>query len=175
MRTLMGKDARYRARLTRDEMERRRLAAARDLEEGLQQSKVARKYGVSRATVSRWAKTLRHEGVKGLRATKASGKSRLTERQLETLLEILLDGARASGFDTDIWTTDRVRSVIQREFKVTYDTAHLSRLLRQKLQLSYQKPKRVANERDELARATWLRTTWPRSKKDSLKARRSFS
>ena len=42
------------ASLNRDEMEMRRLEAVQDLLSGLTQSKVARKFGVSRTTASRW-------------------------------------------------------------------------------------------------------------------------
>ena len=44
--------------LTRDEMERRRLAAARELLAGESQASVARKFGVSRTTASRWQRAL---------------------------------------------------------------------------------------------------------------------
>lgn len=171
----MRRDAPFRSKLTRDEMERRRLAAARELDSGVQQAKVARKYNVSEATASRWAKVVRTRGVDALRSTKASGKPRLTQHQLESLLEILLDGAKASGYETDIWTTERVARVIKRQFGVSYNADHVSRILREKLSMSYQKPKRQANERDEVARATWLRTTWPSLKKNSRPERRSSS
>ena len=44
--------------LNRDEMESRRLLAAQDLQTGLSQSQVARKFGVSRTTASRDRKSV---------------------------------------------------------------------------------------------------------------------
>ena len=44
--------------LSREEMEKRRLAAADELLANVPQSKVATKYGVSRTTASRWARAL---------------------------------------------------------------------------------------------------------------------
>lgn len=163
----MGRDARYEPRLTREEMERRRLLAAVDLDAGMQQRKVARKFGVSEATVSRWAKTLRTRGKSGLKRTMASRPPKLSDEELAELLQILLHGAQESGYDTNIWTTQRVVEVIEKNFGVKYNPDHVGRMLREKLGMSYQKPKRRANERSEEARATWLRTTWPRLKKDS--------
>ena len=65
--------------LTRDEMESRRLLAAQDLQTGLSQSQVARKFGVSRTTASRWNRTLSGKGVESLRKRRAPGRpSRLT-------------------------------------------------------------------------------------------------
>ena len=48
-------------------LEERRLEAARLLRAGLSQSEVARKVGVHRQSVSRWARELDISGVHGLR------------------------------------------------------------------------------------------------------------
>ena len=53
--------------LTRDEMEQRRLLAATDLQGGISQSAVARKFGVSRTTASRWCRALNGNGLDALR------------------------------------------------------------------------------------------------------------
>src|SRR6478672_3694043 len=69
--------------LTRDEMESRRLLAADDLQRGLSQSQVARKFGVSRTTASRWHRALTGNGVEALRKRRAPGRpSRLSSEQL---------------------------------------------------------------------------------------------
>src|ERR1039458_1110142 len=53
--------------LSRDEMESRRLLAAQDLQTGLSQSQIARKFGVSRTAASRWTRALSGTGVESLR------------------------------------------------------------------------------------------------------------
>src|SRR5260370_8679107 len=69
--------------LSRDEMESRRLLAAQDLQTGLTQSEVARKFGVSRTTASRWNRSLSGKGVESLRKRPAPGRpSRLTAHPL---------------------------------------------------------------------------------------------
>src|ERR1035437_2085531 len=74
--------------LSRDEMESRRLLAAQDLQTGLSQSQIARKFGVSRTTASRWNRTLSWKGVESLRKRRAPGRpSRLSAEQLKTLTE----------------------------------------------------------------------------------------
>ena len=55
--------------LNRDEMERRRLQAAEDLLKGITQARVARKFGVSRTTASRWYRTLDGQGVESVSYT----------------------------------------------------------------------------------------------------------
>ena len=116
--------------LTRDEMESRRLMAAQDLQTGVSQSKVARKYGVSRTTASRWHRALSGKGVEALRKRRAPGRpSRLSKDQLSGVGELYQAGPRAAGFETDRWTTQRFAEAIYAKFAVRYDPDHVGRIL----------------------------------------------
>jgi len=116
--------------LTRDEMESRRLMAAQDLQTGLSQSQVARKFGVSRTTASRWHRALNGKGVESLRKRRAPGRpSRLTADQLASINEIYHAGPRAAGFDSDRWTTMRFAEAIYTRFRVRYDPDHVGRIM----------------------------------------------
>ena len=88
--------------LTRDDMETRRLAAAGELLNGVTQSQVARRYGVSRTTASRWHRSIVVKGVDGMRKRRATGRpSRLTADQVDTIRIMYCEGARFHGFSTD--------------------------------------------------------------------------
>ena len=116
--------------LTRDEMESRRLLAAQELQRGLSQSQVARKFGVSRTTASRWCRALNGKGVEGLRKRRAPGRpSRLTSDQLRGVAEVYHGGPRTAGFDTDVWTTARFADAIFARFGVRYDPDHVGRIM----------------------------------------------
>jgi transposase len=116
--------------LNRDEMERRRLEAAQDLLNGITQSNVARKFGVSRTTASRWQRALKGSGVESLRKRRAPGRpSRLTREQLQGLGEVMAAGASAYGFADDRWTTARLAVAIEARFGVRYDPDHVGRLM----------------------------------------------
>jgi len=116
--------------LTREEMERRRLAAAQQLLTGASQAKVARMYGVSRTTTSRWYRALTRKGVDSLRKRRATGRpSRLTHEQLAEVACIYRDGGMLSGFTTDRWTTGRLATAIEARFGVHYDEDHVGRLM----------------------------------------------
>jgi transposase len=116
--------------LTRDEMESRRLLAAQDLQEGLTQSQVARKFSVSRTTASRWYRALSGKGVDALRKRRAPGRpSRLTQEQLSGVAEIYQAGPRSAGFDSDRWTTARFAEAIFARFNVRYDPDHVGRIM----------------------------------------------
>lgn len=116
--------------LTRDEMESRRLMAAQDLQNGLSQSQVARKFGVSRTTASRWNRALKGTGVESLRKRRAPGRpSRLTTDQLQGLREVYQAGPRGAGFESDRWTTLRFAEAIFGRFGVRYDPDHVGRIM----------------------------------------------
>jgi transposase len=116
--------------LNREDMETRRLAAASDLLNGLKQSQIARRYGVSRTTASRWQRSIVVTGVESLRKRRATGRpSRLTADQVETIRRMYLDGAQAHGFSGDRWTTGKLAAAIERKFGIRYDQDHVGRLM----------------------------------------------
>jgi putative transposase len=111
-------------------MESRRLMAAQDLQSGLSQSQVARKFGVSRTTASRWHRAINGKGVEALRKRRAPGRpSRLTADQLHAIADIYTAGPRAAGFDSDRWTTMRFAEAIYARFQVRYDPDHVGRIM----------------------------------------------
>jgi transposase len=121
--------------LNRDEMEMRRLEAVQDLLSGQSQSNVARKFGVSRTTASRWNRALQQKGVDALRKRRATGRpSRLSREQLLLIPGLYAQGAMFHGFSDSRWTTARLAKVIEGQFGVLYDHDHVGRLM-QKLGL----------------------------------------
>ncbi len=116
--------------LNRDEMERRRLDAACELLQGISQSKVARKYGVSRTTASRWHRALSDKGTEALKKRRATGRPpRLTTDQFRQIPQIHSLGASQFGFPDDRWTTVRLAVAIEKTFGVRYDNDHVGRLM----------------------------------------------
>ena len=116
--------------LNRDDMETRRLAAAKDLLNGSSQSQVARRYGVSRTTASRWHRSIVVKGMDGMRKRRATGRpSRLTADQVDSIRRMFHEGALAHGFSRDRWTTGKLAQAIERKFGVRYDQDHVGRLM----------------------------------------------
>ena len=155
-------------------MEERRLEGGRLLKEGqMSQAEIARHLGVSRATVSDWAKMVKAKGISGLRKKKAPGRqSKLSKVQKERLKRKLDRGALACGFPTDRWTLERVRQLIQKEFEVSYHPNYLNRLLRQ-LGFSPQRPLPQAVEQERELVEAWLKQDWSRIKKVAADRRRN--
>ena len=112
------------------------------------------------------------DGPAGLQSRGAPGRTpRVSDAQLEEAEQALLKGAKAHGFDTDLWTLDRIAEVIWRFTGVRHHPAHVWRLLRHRLDWTLQRPARRAIERDEPAIRQWVAREWPRIKKTPGAAR----
>jgi len=146
-------------------LEQRRLRAIQLSGDGFGPGEIAAQLGVDRRSVHRWLAAYRDHGVEALASRPVPGRpSKLSPRNRDKLTIMLLDGATAFGYPTDLWTSTRVADLIRRRLRVTYHAHHVSRLLRS-LGFSPQKPERRARERDEAAIRGWVRTQWPRVKK----------
>lgn len=147
------------------ELERRRVRGLRLLRQGLTPVEVARQLGVDRRSVRRWKSSARRRGEAGVRAKPASGRPRrLGAAELKQLRGLLLQGARAAGLPTDLWTCPRVAWLIKAHFGVRYHEDHIGRVLHG-LGFSPQKPTHRAAERDEERIRQWVQQDWPKVKK----------
>src|SRR3954451_12111650 len=92
----------------RDLQEQTRLQAAGLFARQVPQAEVARELGVSRQNVSRWYRRWQQGGEAAVRSRGSTGPSpRVSAEQLEQVEQVLLAGARASGFANDLWTLPR--------------------------------------------------------------------
>jgi transposase len=146
-------------------LEQRRLQAISLFEAGYQPVEIAKKLGVGRRSVRRWKSTFLSGGREAILSRPAPGRpAKMGMTARKTLERLLLRGARAAGYATDLWTCPRIAQVISHNFGVHYHVDHIGRLLRS-LGWSPQKPQRKAIERDEEAIQRWVKTTWPKVKK----------
>jgi transposase len=146
-------------------LEDRRRRALALLDEGLSLNEVARRIGCTASSVMRWRDRRRRGGEKALKVRSSPGRPRkLSGAQYRPLLGILLRGALASGYTTQLWTTARIAEVIRKRFHVEYHRDHVGRLMH-RLGWSHQKPQKRALERDEGKIGHFLKKDWPRVKK----------
>ena len=143
------------------ELERRRIRATEAVLAGESPEAVARIYGVNRSSVYRWLRLAKK--TDGLVAQPHYGPAtRLSPMQFERLEQLLLKGAKAHGWATDLWTCARVATLIRRYFGVSFHHDHVGRMLHERLNWSPQKPRRKARERNEEEIAAWKRESFPR-------------
>ena len=149
---------------TASELERRRRRAIALLDQGHAPVDVARMLDVDRRSVRRWKAAHRKRGAKGIEARPTPGRPpKLDWGQRKRLERRLLQGARAAGYESDLWTCPRIAELIAGEFGVSYHPDHIGRFLRA-LGWSPQRPQRRAAERDEARIQGWVREDWPRIK-----------
>jgi putative transposase len=163
-------------KIDRVQRERRRRQAARLLKQGLSEAEVARRVGVHRQSVNRWARQVAAGGLAALkRAPRTGGPPRLAAADVRRIEAGLKRGPEALGYRTSLWSAWRVADLIERTCGVRYSTVHAWRILRQ-LGWTPQRPVGRALERNEVAIARWKRERWPVVKKTPKSgARRSSS
>jgi transposase len=160
-----------------DALEKRRRKAIALLEKGgFNQAEVARRVKVCRQTVSRWADEFRREGSSALRRAEHAGRiPELSGEDKVRLQDLLLQGPEELGYETPLWTCERVAHLIRDEFDITYHRGHVWKILCG-LGWSCQRPVGRARERNEEAIRQWRRVQWPAiKKKPKKKTARSYS
>jgi transposase len=149
----------------RQRLQARRLRAAEPFALGVRQAEIARQLGVSPQAVSVWHTRWQRGGTDALRSRGPTGPTpRLSDRQLGQVEQALLEGATANGFVGELWTLDRIATVIERLTGVRHHPAHVWALLRHRLGWSVQRPACRAAERDQDAIDRWVAEAWPRIK-----------
>jgi transposase len=153
------------AQRERDRLEARRLRAAELFAAGVRQAEVARQLEVSAQAVSVWHARWQEGGTEALHSRGPSGPApRLSDAQLARVEQALLQGATAHGFVGELWTLDRVATVIGHLTGVQHHPAWVWALLRHRLGWSVQRPRRRAAERDQAAIDRWVKDRWPATK-----------
>ena len=136
---------------TAEELERRRRRAVQLVNQGEHPDDVAHFLGCGRSSVYTWLK-LDREAPDELAARPHPGRTPgLNANQLQQLKELLLEGAKAHGWRTQLWTAARVAEVIRRHFGISYHPEHVRKIVKRRLHWSSQKPQKKAKERDPVA------------------------
>ncbi len=145
-------------------LEERRLRGYEQLRHGVSQAEAAHRLGVTPQAVCYWSCRLSEGGVRALHAQPRSGRpSRISGEQLRVLPELLTRGAQSFGYDTDLWTTDRVVDVLTKRWGVHCPIAGAWKILNAH-GFSWQRPHRQVREKDLRAVQSWKSSSWPRYK-----------
>jgi transposase len=145
------------------QLEARRRRGMRMLARGLSQAEVARSCEVSRQTAMTWARLLA-EDPQAWRRRPLGRPGAFSEKERSRLAKLLLQGAMANGFATEVWTLARVAKLIEREFGHAFSVSYVWAVLRE-MGFSSQRPVGRATQRDEQAIRQWKTKRWPALKK----------
>jgi transposase len=157
-------------------LEKRRFQAVKLFGKSLNNSEIGRRLKVSNQTVSRWRKEYQQGGNGALQSAGRAGRLPcLNDVDKARLVELLHQGPERLGYETPLWTCERVAHLIEKNFEVDYHPGHVWRILRQ-LRWSVQQPVGRALERNEARIEDWQQRRWPEIKKKPRKrAGRLFS
>jgi len=157
-------------------MAQRRKRAARLFAAGkMILARIACELQVSRQSVSRWYEQWKRGGSGALRgAGRAGRKPKLEPQQLRRVEEALRRGAKAHGFDTDLWTLPRVAVVVERLSGVRYHPGHVWKILGS-IDWTLQRPAKRAKERNPKKVKRWIDKRWPEVKKTLAAEKRGSS
>lgn len=146
-------------------LEQRRFKAGTFFEQGIHQAEVARRLKVSRVAAHYWYTTWRARGKEGLRSNGHPGpQSQLTPEKAREVRNILLKGAGAAGYDTDLWTLPRIAHTMKKTVGVSYHPGYVWRVVGA-LGFTCQKPETRYRDRNEAAIKRWKEIRWPAIKK----------
>ncbi|OHA44779.1 MAG: hypothetical protein A3G59_00255 [Candidatus Taylorbacteria bacterium RIFCSPLOWO2_12_FULL_47_20] len=150
--------------LSIEELEKRRYAAGRLFDIKKTAYFVARKFGVAIPTARDW----KRRWEEGTLAAQPQGRTaKLTPKQETSLAKAILDGPEKQGYATQLWTLERITSLIRDAHKIAYRPRSVWHLMG-RLGFSCQRPERRSKERDEAAILRWRKTEWPRLRKKGL-------
>jgi transposase len=148
----------------------RRLRAWQLFQQGWKQKDIAIALDATQGAVSQWITRAKTQGAAALKRRKAPGATpKLTPEQKAQIPALLLRGAEAFGFVGDVWTCERIATVIEHEFGVVYHPEYVGCLLRA-LGWSYQKPVCRATQQKEEAVRQWQHERLPDLKKGRKRA-----
>lgn len=154
---------------SREARERRRFKAAKLFQQGIHQAEVARRLSVTSAAVHGWYHVWKKSGISGLRSKGHPGfSSQLTETDRTKLKTAILKGAKKFGYNTDLWTLERIGAVMKRVTGKSFGHTWTWQIILS-LGFTNQKPERRSKERDEKAIRAWKERTFPRLKKMGAK------
>lgn len=115
-----------------EQLAQRRRKAVALLEDGYSVKQVAQRVAATPKSVYEWWRQYQKGGDAALAAKSAPGRpTKLNTAQRRGLAKRLTKGARAEGYDTDLWTAPRVRELIRRHYGVTYHVDHIPKLLKE--------------------------------------------
>ena len=111
-------------------LEQRRFQGGLMIKQGLRNCEIVEILKCSLSAVKRWRKTVSTLGIEALAPKPRPGRTpKLNKQQLAKLKYFLKQGATEFGYTDAIWTSRRVRQLIQDQFGIVYSGRQVRRIL----------------------------------------------
>ena len=149
----------------RAKREARRREAGKLFQKGATQAEVAKKFRVSRVAACKWHAAWEAKGLPGLDSKGPPGfASALDAKKKMKFKRAILKGPLSHGYETDLWTLNRLAAVLKKTTKVAFGPVRTWQVVRE-LGLTPQKPRLKDVERDEKSIEQWKARRLPGLKK----------
>jgi len=147
----------------------RRIAVQRVLD-GESPTEVTKSLKLGSKTIFVWLRKYQEKGENGLIPGKAKGKpSALNKKQKQKLSRMIIGkDPRQYGFDFGLWTRKLIAEMVLKEFKIKIGLTAIGRMLYE-LNITPQKPLKLAYQRDPKAVKEWMEVTYPLIRKKAKK------
>ena len=100
--------------------------------DGESRTTVAKVLGVHYKTVARWVRAARQPGGVNAKPQPAPAPG-LSDADLRKLAALLAKGAKAHGWQNQLWTAARVARLTERHFRISYHPEHVRKILKRRL------------------------------------------
>ncbi|MEV4252203.1 winged helix-turn-helix domain-containing protein [Spirillospora sp. NPDC049652] len=140
-----------------------RMQAAELFTEGQSNAVIAKRLRVSMRSVQRWRRAWCGQGRRALSSAGSPGRPTLSRELFAALEHELVKGPVAHGWPDQVWTLERIKTLIGRRFHKSMTLSGISQMLRRN-GWSHQVPARRASERDPATVTGWVKDTWPQVK-----------
>jgi transposase len=152
-------DLRAMASKSRDGAQVRRLLALASVLEGQSRTEAAAQSGMDRQTLRDWVHRYNAEGIDGLKSSHGPGKPpSLTGEQMAELKATVLKGPDPERHGVVRWRCVDLRAEVARRFTVEVTERTIGKWLR-KLELTRLQPRPFHPKKDEVAQATYKKTS----------------
>lgn len=162
-------------KLTHSQSEYIRVQSVKAVREGNQSPEdVIKTFGMHRSNIYKWLKIYDDSGYAGLQSTQSKGPApKMTTKQKQQLYSYLQKNPLQLKFDYALWTIEMIVALIHLKFGVQYSSVQVGRILKE-IGFSQQKPLERAYQQDPEKVEKWLKTEYPKIKREAKKEKREI-
>jgi len=126
---------------------------------------VSSNYHIDRSTLYRWVNQYKKNKNLARKCSPGSGRVPLLNKErMKKLLKIILKPASKFGFETDFWTTKRIRIIVKKKFNIEISKTSMYEALYYE-NYSYKKPEKRYYEGSDKMKLKWVNEVLPEIKK----------
>ena len=135
------------------------------IQNGTRPTEIASKFSMSRSSIYRWIERMsKLNNIERLKDPGSGKSTTLNVEQVDKILNLMTEPATTYGFDSELWSSSKVRTLIKDELKISLHRTTVYRMLTEQ-NYSSKKPEYRWNEADLERQNLWIKNTIPAIKR----------